>query len=117
MSSQVHCYSRTLRRQWGLTQEELAALLPSGSRNWVSRIERGKTPPNAGDILAYTFIFGPPAPEVFPQFAGKVEESVMQHVYALYERLKDDRSPRAVRKRELIEQIRARAASASSASV
>lgn len=109
MSSKVQCYLRTLRLQWGLTQKELASLLPKGSRNRVSFVERGLVPPNAGEILAYRLIFGVGSHAVFRKVSEEVDEVVLQRVYRLYESLEGNNLPKAVRKRELIDQILARA--------
>ena len=109
MSSKVRCYLRTQRRQWELTQVELASLLPKGSRNRVSRVERGLTPPDATEILAYALIFGSSARDLFPRFAGDIDDAVMQHAYKLHRRLERADSAVAGRKRQLIERMLGRA--------
>lgn len=109
MSSKVHCYLRTLRLEWGLTQAELAFLSPKGDRNRVSRVERNLTPPNAREILAYGLIFGLPAPSIFRKLCEETEEAVMRHAYRLHQRLEGKESPKVLRKRELLDQLRARA--------
>lgn len=109
MSSKVPCYLRTLRSEWGLTQAELASLSPKGDRNRVSRVERNLTPPNAREILAYGLIFGLPAPAIFRKLCEETDEAVMRRAYRLHQRLEGDPSPRALRKRELLDQLRARA--------
>ncbi|MDR3500679.1 MAG: hypothetical protein P4L72_15805 [Parvibaculum sp.] len=105
MSSKVHCYLYTLRREWGLTQEELASLLPRGGRNRVSCVERNKHSPNAEEILAYWVIFGSLGYEVFTGFYGKLEDTVMQAAYRFHEQLEGDTSEKAERKRELIRRM------------
>src|SRR5690348_16588921 len=109
MSSKVHCYLRTLRLQWGLSQRELAALLPKASRNRVSCVERGLASPNAGEILAYRLIFGVRAHIIFRRFAEEVDDTVMRRAYRLHKGLENNRLPAAGRKRELLDQVRARA--------
>jgi transcriptional regulator with XRE-family HTH domain len=109
MSTKVHCYLRTLRLEWRLTQREVAALLPKGTRNRVSRVERGLVPPSAGDILAYALIFGLAGQAVFPALYAETEDAVMRAAYQLHQRLEPVRSPGAERKRELIDQMFARA--------
>ena len=109
MSKRVHCYLRTLRREWGLTQQELASLLPRGDRNRVSRVERGMDQPNAEEILSYRMIFGLTGQALFPTLHAETEETVMQGAYRLYKHLGRDRSPGALRKRELIDRMLARA--------
>jgi transcriptional regulator with XRE-family HTH domain len=109
MSSNIRCYLRTLRREWGLTQRELASLLRKASRNRVSRVERGVIPPNAGEILAYSLIFGSSGKAIFRQFSEETDEAVMRGAYRLHQLLEGDNSIQAQRKRELVDYIRARA--------
>lgn len=109
MSQKVRCYLRTLRRGWGLTQEEVAALLPKATRKRVSRVERELSAPNAEEIIAYGLIFGLPPSKAFPRFQAKVEEAVMQRAYRLHKRLEGDDSQAARRKREFMEKMLARA--------
>lgn len=109
MSSKVRVYLRTLRNEWGLTQKELASLLPKGDRNRVRCVELGEAQPNAGEILAYSLIFGLPGQAIFPKFTTGVDEAVMRGAYHLYESVEGDGSPGAARKRELLDLLRARA--------
>ena len=109
MSQKVPCYLRTLRRGWGLTQEEVAALLPRTSRHRVARVERGECPPNGREIIAYALIFGSPATKVFARLQVKVEECVIQRAYRFHERLAEDETRSGRRKRELMEKMLARA--------
>jgi len=109
MSSKVHCYLRTLRMEWRLTQVEVAALLPKGTRNRVSRVERGLVPPSASDILAYELIFGLAGQAVFPALYAETEDAVMRGTYHLYQRLERVGGPVADRKRELIDRMFAHA--------
>lgn len=109
MSSKVRCYLRTLRNQWGLTQEEVASLLNKGDRKRVKCVEAGDSRPNAREILAYQLIFGVPAHELFPRLCEQVDEAVMQGAYRLHQVLEADQSPEADRKRQLLNEIRTRA--------
>lgn len=109
MSSKVLCYLRTLRLGRDLTQEEVASLLPKGSRNRVGDVEKGFTPPNAEEILAYPLIFGLPVKDIFPQFYSEVEDAVMRGAYELHRRVEADTSRSAQRKRTLTEEMLARA--------
>jgi len=109
MFSKVSCYLRTLRNEWGLTQKELASLLPKGDRNRVSCVERGVTQPNAGEILAYELIFGRSGRSIFRKFSEETDEAVMRGALRLHQRLEGDDSPSALRKRELLTQLRAQA--------
>lgn len=111
MSTKVHCYLRTLRNEWKLTQEELASLLPKGDRNRVSCVERGERQPNAAEILAYALIFGLSGQRIFPKLAEDTYDAVMQGGYALDQRLEKDGSTEASHKRLLLRELRARAIS------
>jgi transcriptional regulator with XRE-family HTH domain len=111
MSTRFPCYLAPLRKEWDLSQEELAALLPRGSRNRVSDVESGKAAPNAEEILAYRLIFGAAPHRIFPKYAEEIEDLVMRNAHALYERLKDDPSQEALSKRKLLENLPKNAAS------
>lgn len=107
--TKIPCYLRTLRREWGLTQKELAGLMPRGSRARVSSVEGAKAQPNAAEILAYSLLFGMPPAEIFPAFYESVEGALIAHAYALDERLPLDHSTRTAQKRRLLRQALARA--------
>lgn len=109
MSWKIQCYLRTLRREWGLTQEEVAFLLPKAGRNRVSRVERGVVQPNAVEILAYSLIFGLSAETIFARMSDETGEAVVRGTFRLYERLEGDSSIGASYKRKLMDQIRVRA--------
>lgn len=111
--SDVRVNLRILRRKWGLSQEELASLIPKGSRKRVSRIEQGDVPPNAGEIVAYRLIFGLRAREMFPRFYAEAEDAVMRRAYRLHKRVEHSKSAVASLKRELAERMLARATGAS----
>ena len=109
--TKVPCYLRVLRRRWGLTQKEVASLLPRGDRNRVSCVERGEAQPNAEEILAYAVIFGFCGKAVFPRYYDQVEEVVMAHAYTLSETLKRQKTKQrnAKRKQQLITDMLTRA--------
>lgn len=102
MSLRVSTYLRVLRREWGFTQDELAGLVPRSRRGRVSDVERGLVPPNAGEILAYTRIFGLLPERLFPRYCEHLEEAVIRRAYRLHQRLERDTSPRGMRKKELL---------------
>lgn len=106
MSARFPCYLVPLRKEWDLSQEELVALLPRGSRNRVSDVESGNAPPNAEEILAYSLIFGFPPAKIFPEFVEQVEDTVMRNALALHQRLEPDTSFQAELKREFLSRIR-----------
>lgn len=107
--TKISCYLRTLRREWGMTQGDLARLVPRGSRRRVSGVERGLTPPNAGEILAYSLLFGLPPAEIFPAFYDATEEYVIERSYALDDRLHEEGGSTASHTRKLLRAALARA--------
>jgi hypothetical protein len=114
MSTKVHCYLRTLRRRCGLTQEEVASLLPEGDRNRVSSVEWGEAPPNAAEIVAYGLIFDSSCRALFPGFHEEIEDAVMRRAYQLYKDLKEGHSGRAAQLCSFIEEMFARTTNKSS---
>lgn len=108
MSAKNKCHLRTLRREWGLTQKEVASLI-GASRNRVSNIERGLVSPKATEIIAFGLVFGAPPKLAFAKFHTGTVDQVMEAAYRLNRRLEGDASPGAKRKRELTERILARA--------
>ncbi len=116
MERTVRCYLRTHRRVWGLTQQELAALLGFQSAAHVSRIENGKRAPTVESALACQVIFGIPPSAMFPHAYDLVEERVIRDVYRRHLALSDTTSPSALRKRELFSLALQRAVSSPSSS-
>jgi transcriptional regulator with XRE-family HTH domain len=90
-------YLHTLRKQWGLSQPELAALFdisPSG----VSRLENLSRRPTAEIIVASEVIFGHGAKEVFPGFYHATERKIVERSHTLYQEL-ETRSDLAAREK------------------
>ena len=107
----VLCYLRTHRRVWGLTQQELAALLGFESAAHVSRIENGKRAPTIESAFACQAIFGIAPSEMFPHAYDLVEERVVRDIYQRHLALSDTTKPSELRKRELFELVLDRAVS------
>lgn len=53
--------------------------------------------------LACEVLFNIPAPEMFPNLREQVEENVMRRAYLLYQKIAEDRTAVAWRKREFLE--------------
>jgi DNA-binding XRE family transcriptional regulator len=104
MSKRTPCRLRTLRRYWGLSQEELAYLLGLGTENTaqVSRIERELSTPNAETALSCELLFDSRYQDIFPEFFGVVEGELMRRAYELHQALQNDKRPISVRKREFL---------------
>lgn len=109
LMTKVSCYLRTLRKEWEVTQDEVAFLMGKGDRNRVSDVERGKAQPNVREILTYALIFGFPGRDIFPAFYDELEAAVMRNAYELDQRLEDDTSPKALRTRKLLSEMLERA--------
>lgn len=71
-----HSYLRTHRKQSGLTQRELAAILGCLTEGQVSRHERGTNTPSLRAALGYEILFGTPASRIFPGIHAAVARSV-----------------------------------------
>lgn len=95
------CYLRTLRRNWGLTQRELAGLIGTIGAVQVSRYENSKRAPKVEVALACQAIFGVPPSTMFPDAYALAEEEVMRNMYRMDEALKHTTSLLGLRKREL----------------
>ena len=97
----VLCYLRTHRRNWGLTQKELAKLIGTASSVQISRYENGKRAPKIEVALACQVIFGVPPSIMFPDAHALVEEEVMRNMYRMDQALSNTTSLTGLRKREL----------------
>lgn len=95
------CYLRTHRRNWGLTQKELAALIGTASSVQISRYENGKRAPKLEVALACQVIFGIPPSTMFPDAYALSEEEVMRNMYRMDLALENTTSLSGLRKREL----------------
>lgn len=92
------------RKAWGLNQCELAMLLDAGSGDHVSRVERALRRPNARFLIASHILFRRSVEHLFKSLYDTMEEHIVREAYILHERLADDDSPKAKRKRELLSQ-------------
>jgi len=97
----VLCYLRTHRRNWGLTQKELAALIGTANSVQISRYENGKRAPKIEVALACQVIFGVPPSIMFPDTHALAEEEVMRNMYQMDQALSNTTSLSGLRKREL----------------
>lgn len=98
-------YVRPLRREWGLSQEELTRLLGFRSPTHVSRIEQGKRVPTLETVLVLEVLFGIPPKAMFPALTHVCAERVLREAAALFDVLQHDPSLRAARKRELLARV------------
>lgn len=101
---------RTQRLKSGLSQKDLAALIPRTGHNRVSCVERNIRPPNAREILAYRMIFGTLPDDLFPGLVSEVEAGVLRSAQRLLNRLQANQSDQAARTRDFLVKLIAPAA-------
>jgi transcriptional regulator with XRE-family HTH domain len=94
-------YLRTYRRNWGLTQEELASLIGIVSPIQISRYENGKRDLSIEVALACQVIFGVPPSILFRDSYALVEEEVIRNIYRNDQALENSTNISDLRKREL----------------
>ncbi len=109
MASIIVTYLRTERRKWGLTQKELAFLIGIKSRTQISMLELGMAIPTGEQLLAFQYLFGMTARQLFPQLAGRTEHTVLRNVKAMKKSTEADSTLRAQRKNTLLRLILSRA--------
>ena len=95
------CYLRMHRRNWGLTQKELARLIGTASSAQISKYENSKRVPKIEVAFACQAIFGVPPSIMFPDAYTLVEEEVMRNMYQMDQVLSNTTSLSGLRKREL----------------
>lgn len=102
-------FLRSHRKRWGLTQDELGALLGI-SRSAITKTEAGTRLPSARLILATEVVFGVSASEIFPSLHTEVITEVGLVALAMDRQLS---GPGPVRpaSRYLVEQLLKRAKS------
>lgn len=88
MAYKVGNYLRVRRRQWALTQKELAFLLGYQNETIVSRLERQERKITLTVGFACQLVFGSEPREIFPSLFEQVEDAVVRRMLELYEGLK-----------------------------
>ncbi len=98
-------YLRVYRRRWHLTQEELAFLFGYDAESIISRFESEERAITLAVAIACQTIFGVEPREVFPALFANVEQSVVQHMYELRDRLaQSELTQRTLAKLELLQE-------------
>ena len=101
-------YLHTLRKQWGLSQPDLASLLGvTGSA--LCRFENLSRRPSAELILGAEVIFGHSAKDVFPGFYHEVERDIVDRAHIQYKSLESKTDDTAREKLRLLTEIIERA--------
>lgn len=103
-----HVNLRSLRTTWALDQDEVAELL-NITQSRVSRYEKGEEPPTLQTALSFQVIFGVPPRRIFPRVYEAIEEAVMRRAAELDNRLSAVSGAKAERKRQLLQDMVARA--------
>ena len=80
-------YLRVYRRRWHLTQEELAFLFGYEAESIISRFERDERTITLAVATACQTIFGADPKEVFPALFASIEQSVVERMYEMRDRL------------------------------
>lgn len=80
MPHRFSCYLRLCRRQWALTQREIARLFRLASRQHVSRVERGKRTPSVFMLAAVEIMFDQHWGEIFPEIFREAEKHVIEEL-------------------------------------
>ena len=96
MSRRLPSYLHTLRKQWGMSQPELAALFDlTGSA--LCRFENLSRRPSADLVIGAEVIFGHSAKEIFPALYHEIEGEIVSQARVMHARLetKTDRASRA----------------------
>lgn len=108
MSHLLPSYLHTLRKQWGLSQPDLAALLGvTGSA--LCRFENLSRRPTAELIIATEVIFGHGAKDVFPAFYRDIERVIVDRARTQHKRLESETDPAVREKLRLLTEVIERA--------
>jgi transcriptional regulator with XRE-family HTH domain len=76
-------YLRARRRQWQLSQKELAFLLGYKNESIVSRLERHERRLTFGTSRACNIIFGTGIEEIFPALSNEADEQLLHKMQEL----------------------------------
>ena len=109
MSHRLPSYLHTLRKQWGLSQPELAALLGlTGSA--LCRFENRSRRPTAELLIGAEVLFGHTSKEVFPGVYRTVERAIVARAQSEHKRLESSSAKGIDLKRRFLTEINDRAA-------
>lgn len=107
-------YLRTYRRQWHLTQEELAFLLDYQAESFISRLERDERAITLAVASACQALFGVELRELFPALMESLQESLVARMQELSDRLMQSEPTRkTLAKLELLQEALSRLGAAS----
>src|SRR5580692_1616725 len=99
-------YLRTYRRQWHLTQEELAFLFGYLDQSMITRLEQEERAITLAVAHASALLFGVKPSEVFPTLFESIEADVFARIRELRDRLlQSEPTQRTLAKLELLDQV------------
>jgi DNA-binding XRE family transcriptional regulator len=101
-------FVRQIRRQWQLSQEELAGLV-NCSQAKLSRCEKGVDPPDLETAISLQLVFGKSIRFLFPDLYERLEEVVMRQAAEFDRCLQGKVGFAADQKRRLLEAMAHRA--------
>lgn len=107
MKSPFHSYLRKKRRQYGLSQDDIATILDIYSRSHVSMLESGDRRPSAEQVHILNLLFAEPDELLFPGLFTRTRLQLRDRLRALLSQDDPTRSGSAGR-RKLLEEALAR---------
>jgi transcriptional regulator with XRE-family HTH domain len=108
MSHLLPSYLHTLRKQWGLSQPDLAALFDV-SASAMSRFENLSRQPTVDLVIGAEVLFGHSAKEVFPALYQNIERTIVERARVLHDSLETRTDPVARKKLRLLTEFIKRA--------
>jgi transcriptional regulator with XRE-family HTH domain len=101
-------YLHTLRKQWGLSQPDMAALFDV-TRSAMSRFENRSRRPTVELVIGAEVIFGQTAKDVFPALYQEIERTLVGRARVLRDSVKSRTDPVARKKVLLLSEFIERA--------
>jgi transcriptional regulator with XRE-family HTH domain len=105
MPSKLIHYLRNERRETGLTQADMAALLGAPWKSKVSRYERRVALPPLETALCYEVVMRKPVSQLFAGMRAKAEERVKQRAKDLLARSGEANTALRARRKRSLERI------------
>lgn len=103
----LHTYVRRNRKQWSLSQDDLAHLLGI-TQSAASRCENGEHAPDIEVALGLQVIFGRSPRALFPELYRKIEERVMAAAAEMDRELDGKTDRVSARKQQLLQSMSVR---------
>jgi transcriptional regulator with XRE-family HTH domain len=98
-------YLRNERRETGLTQADIAALLGASWKSKVSRYERRQALPPLETALGYEAVIGKPVATLFAGMYGRVAHDVRERARNLLQKSGPPNTPLRARRKRSLERI------------